>query len=216
MSREEQTPRLMIAPQALFICSSHSPEHRHNNRTALRPGQASVFRTRKPNFCVRQRRCTTWTRSSYSPRRNTSNWQIARDFGSQPLRHLHGLRDRPARAPTLHCDGATRGRTLTRPIRRGPLDLGKILKIGVPLADALESAHAKEIVHRDLKPANIFVNARGQWLVSTFCYMTVGLFRESRRLTLVKGYGAANQPAAPHHFVSTSRLVSVTPPARSR
>src|SRR5438067_9180814 len=54
------------------------------------------------------------------------------------------------------------GETLAERIRRGPFDVASLLDVGIQLADALESAHAKGIVHRDVKPANIFINARGQ------------------------------------------------------
>jgi serine/threonine protein kinase/tetratricopeptide (TPR) repeat protein len=60
------------------------------------------------------------------------------------------------------------GETLAERIRRGPLALAELLDLGIQIADALESAHAKGIVHRDLKPANIFVNARGQAKVLDF------------------------------------------------
>ncbi len=60
------------------------------------------------------------------------------------------------------------GETLAERLTHGKMALGKLLDLGVQVADALESAHAKGIVHRDLKPANIFLNTRGQLKILDF------------------------------------------------
>lgn len=53
------------------------------------------------------------------------------------------------------------GETLAARIARGPLSASELLQCAIPVADALETAHAKGIVHGDIKPENIFLNARG-------------------------------------------------------
>ena len=79
------------------------------------------------------------------------------------------------------------GESLADRIRGGPLDIDLLLKLGIHIADALESAHSKGIVHRDLKPANIFVTARGQAKILDF-----GL----AKIDLQKPNAASNVPTA--------------------
>src|SRR5664279_5829311 len=66
------------------------------------------------------------------------------------------------------------GQTLAKRIGRQPLELAEILDLGIQIADALESAHAKGIVHRDLKPVNLIVNARGQIKILDFGLAKIG------------------------------------------
>ncbi len=57
------------------------------------------------------------------------------------------------------------GETLAERIRKGPMPLGEILKIGMAVADALAVAHRQGIVHRDLKPGNIMLTKGGAKLM---------------------------------------------------
>src|ERR1700689_1546577 len=57
------------------------------------------------------------------------------------------------------------GETLAERLRKGPLPLPEILKIGIAVAEALAVAHRSGIVHRDLKPGNIMLTQGGAKLM---------------------------------------------------
>jgi len=60
------------------------------------------------------------------------------------------------------------GKSLDALIPRHGLRLGEVLRIAIPVADALAAAHARGIIHRDLKPANVMVGSDGTVKVLDF------------------------------------------------
>src|ERR1700730_10808445 len=57
------------------------------------------------------------------------------------------------------------GETLADRLRKGPLPLDQVLKVGAEICDGLDKAHRSGVVHRDLKPSNIMLTKTGAKLM---------------------------------------------------
>ncbi|WP_316317307.1 serine/threonine-protein kinase, partial [Clavibacter michiganensis] len=52
--------------------------------------------------------------------------------------------------------------------RREPLGVAEVLRVGIRIASAVETAHRAGVLHRDIKPANILTTAFGHPVLSDF------------------------------------------------
>ena len=53
------------------------------------------------------------------------------------------------------------GETVESRLKKGPLPIPEVLKIGSQIAEAIEAAHRRGVVHRDLKPGNVILTSTG-------------------------------------------------------
>jgi eukaryotic-like serine/threonine-protein kinase len=77
------------------------------------------------------------------------------------------------------------GESLADRLRKGPLPLKDVLRIGVDVCEALGAAHRLGIIHRDLKPGNVMLTKAGAKL------MDFGLAKATSNGT---GSGSASAP----------------------
>jgi serine/threonine protein kinase/tetratricopeptide (TPR) repeat protein len=86
------------------------------------------------------------------------------------------------------------GETLSARLSKGPLPLDNILRYGIEVADALDTAHRCGIVHRDLKPGNIMVTAHGECKVLDFGLAMLSEEQPSSEATTVTRHEALTNP----------------------
>ena len=67
------------------------------------------------------------------------------------------------------------GETLAHRLKRGPMPMSQVVKMGAEIADALDKAHRAGLVHRDIKPANIMLTRAGAKLLDFGLAKPVGV-----------------------------------------
>ena len=93
------------------------------------------------------------------------------------------------------------GQTLKHLIHGKPLEMDRILDLGIEITDALSAAHARGIIHRDIKPANIFVSQRGPSKILDFGLAKMAP-RQQDQGEVAADFGQVTVSVAPEHLTS--------------
>jgi serine/threonine protein kinase len=101
------------------------------------------------------------------------------------------------------------GETLADRLRKGPLPLEQVLRVGVEICEGLEKAHRSGVVHRDLKPSNIMLTKTGAKLMDFGARENHGAdrreFRFSRDYVASPDDGGNDRRHLPIHVSRASR-----------
>ncbi len=109
------------------------------------------------------------------------------------------------------------GETLREVISRSmpgrfPLELRKLLELGVQISEGVDAAHRLGIVHRDIKPANIFLTTQGRAKILDFGLAKVVKYGLSEDEELLEH----SADSGPHEKAHTPAVLKNTQPDLSR